>query len=36
VPPRVGPANFGSESACPQCERRMTVKQVAPVLFASN
>ena len=21
---------------CPQCERRMTVKQVAPVLFASD
>ena len=21
---------------CPQCERRMTIKQVAPVLFASN
>jgi hypothetical protein len=21
---------------CPQCERRMTVKQVTPVLFASN
>jgi hypothetical protein len=21
---------------CPQCERRMTTKQVAPVLFASN
>ena len=22
--------------ACPQCERRMIVKQVAPVLFASD
>jgi hypothetical protein len=21
---------------CPQCERRMTIKQVAPVLFASE
>jgi DNA-directed RNA polymerase subunit RPC12/RpoP len=22
--------------ACPKCQRRMTIKQVTPVLFASN
>ena len=36
-PPRSGgPRNPGAHPTCPQCQRRMTVKQVMPVLFASN
>ena len=36
-PPRSGkPKNPTTIPDCPQCERRMTVKQVALVLFASN
>jgi ribosomal protein L37AE/L43A len=36
-PPRSdGPKNPGSAPPCPQCQRRMTVKRVSPVLFASN
>ena len=26
----------GKHPACPKCERRMTVKQVTPLLFASG
>ena len=30
------PKASASHPACPKCRRRMTVKLVAPVLFASN
>ncbi len=39
MPPRSGgPARSlkPKNPACPQCQRRMTVKQVTPVLFASG
>lgn len=26
----------GNRPECPECKRRMTVKQVSPLLFASN
>ena len=29
------PKSKSKNPACPECERRMTVKQVTPVLFAS-
>jgi DNA-directed RNA polymerase subunit RPC12/RpoP len=36
MPPRPGgPQAPNKPPACPQCQRRMSVKQVAPVLFAS-
>jgi hypothetical protein len=36
-PPRPsGRKTWAAIPNCPQCERRMTIKQVAPVLFASN
>jgi hypothetical protein len=33
VPP---PASGGDQPHCPQCQRRMMLKQVSPVLFASD
>lgn len=37
TPPRSsGPKNPGAHPACPQCQQLMTVKQVSPVLFASD
>ena len=37
MPPRSGGVQSQNKTpACPQCERRMGVKQVAPVLFASD
>jgi len=36
-PPRSGgPKAPSPHPDCPKCQRRMTIKQVAPVLFASN
>jgi DNA-directed RNA polymerase subunit RPC12/RpoP len=36
-PPRSGGHQASSlHPACPKCQRRMTIKQVAPVLFAPN
>ncbi len=37
MPPRSGGAPSQNKTpACPQCDRRMGVKQVAPLLFASD
>ena len=37
MPPRSGgPQSQNKTPACPQCDRRMGVKQVAPLLFASD
>ena len=40
VPPRFGGPDArptrASRPLCPQCQRRMTVKQMSPVLFASD
>jgi hypothetical protein len=44
IPPNSGPPSSsapvkvpkGKYPACPECQRRMTVKSVTPVLFASG
>jgi DNA-directed RNA polymerase subunit RPC12/RpoP len=36
APPPPGLKSRAPHPDCPKCSRRMTVKQVTPVLFASN